>query len=169
MIEVFGIPQTSILKNCIPSLTLTFATIFDIAFSPPLVGIGLHSEHMVLYTWLIFYPSLVPLSVLVAVGLLQDCTAGLTLGASVILLMGFYSLTIYNRHHFNQHSFWILWLGFAGIEISVQLLAWLLAFIKFPDSSGEIMFVQQTLITVACYPLIGWMILKIHSKLHISS
>lgn len=167
MIEVFGLPRPSTLRNCVPVLTMICAAFLDMEFFSPLLGIGLHSEHMVLYTWLIYYPSLIPLSFLVILGILQDCIAGFMLGTSVILLLGFYGLVIYNRHHFNQHPFWLLWLGFAGVEGTIQLLAWLFALLEFPGSTGGLMFIKQTCLTVICYPLIGWLILKLHSKIHV--
>ncbi len=167
MIEVFGLPRTPVFKNCVPVITLIMAAFLDMEAFSPLIGIGLHSEHMVLYTWLIYYPSLVPLSLLVLLGLLQDCISGLTLGTSITILISIYGLVIYNRHHFNQHPFWILWLGFACVEMTVQLLAWIFALIELRESTGGLIFIAQTCISIVCYPLIGWLILRLHSKIHV--
>lgn len=167
MIEVFGLPPTSFVRNCIPMFTLVFATVLDMEFSPSLIGTGLHAEHIVLYTWIIYNPSLMPVSLILGLGIFQDCITGLTLGTSSIILVCFYGLTIYNRQHFNQHAFWIVWLGFASIEVFIQGLTWICAIFLVAGTIDGLVFAKQTLLTIGTYPLIGWLILKIHNRLHV--
>ncbi len=156
---------TKILRDLVPIMSFIAAWLLDITLVPSLLSSRLHIDHMVLYTWLIYHPSLVSIPLLLVVAIIQDSIFGQPLGFSAILIFFFYGMSIYQRHHFNQHPFFVLWLGFLGIECLSQALAWILG-MSFAHTYIEIIpVVGQTLMTVCCYPLLAVIILPIHQRL----
>ena len=81
---------------------------------------------MAVYHWSVYRPDLLPPSVLLAVGFVQDLVTGATLPASALVLLLARAGVLHYRRHFVGRPFPFVWAGFAALAGAAVLGLWAL-------------------------------------------
>ena len=117
---------------------------------------------MILYTWLINRPKLMPPVLVLGLGLLQDFLSFTPLGYTSFIFLCVYWLILTQRHLFLGKPFLMMWAGFAAIVPFVQLTKWLILIILLHHNIDLHPMVYQTLASVLIYPLIASGLMVLH-------
>jgi len=97
---------------------------------------------------------------------LEDLLSGTPLGSGALILLLCQRVVFHQQKFFNNKPFGIIWLAFALVAAGACLLRWLCVGLVAP--SGFTPIGQMTtayLMTVAIYPIVGWLLAKAHMKL----
>ena len=121
---------------------------------------------MAVYFWSIYRPDLLGYGSTFAIGILEDLLAGTPLGSGALILLLCQWVVLHQQKFFNNKPFGIMWGAFALLAAGGALLRYLcvgLAATSGFTPPGE-MFAAY-LMTIAMYPVVGWLLAKAHVKL----
>ncbi len=121
---------------------------------------------MAVYFWSIYRPDLLGYGSTFAIGILEDLLAGTPLGSGALILLLCQRVVFHQQKFFNNKPFGIIWLAFALVAAGAALLRWLC--VGLVATSGFTPIGQMStayLMTVAAYPIVGWLLAKAHMKL----
>jgi len=114
------------------------------------------------YYWTIHRPDLMRPGVAFLIGLLQDLLIGGPLGVNALILVVAQWAVLNQRRVFLASTFSLLWIGFAMVMAGAAFLQWL----AFSVLSAGILPMKpalfQGLLTVAMFPALGWMLIRVH-------
>jgi rod shape-determining protein MreD len=105
------------------------------------------------FFWAVHRPRLLPLSVVFAIGLVQDAVTGAPLGAGTVVLLLAYGAVRSQRRFFHNKSFLQVWWGFMMVALAASLLSWLLACFLAGTLVAAQAAVFQYILTLAVYPI----------------
>jgi len=121
---------------------------------------------MAVYFWSIYRPDLLGYGATFGIGVLEDLLAGTPLGSGALILLLCQRVVFNQQKFFNNKPFGIFWLAFALIALGASLLRWLCVGLVSPRGFTPIGQVFAAyLMTVALYPIVGWLLAKAHQKL----
>jgi len=117
----------------------------------PLVGV---------YHWAVYSSENFPAVAVFVIGVIQDILSGVSLGSFTLVFLLVYGLVLSQKRYLSGKSFGVVWLGFIIAALGVWLTVWVLT-----SSSGmgvvePMAAVVQYLLTIACYPIIAWFLLR---------
>ena len=121
---------------------------------------------MAVYFWSIYRPDLLGYGSTFAIGVLEDLLAGTPLGSSALILLLCQRVVFHQQKFFNNKPFGIIWLAFALVAAGAGLLRWLCVGLVAPSGFTPIgQMGTAYLMTLAVYPIVGWLLAKAHMKL----
>ena len=121
---------------------------------------------MAVYFWSIYRPDLLGYGATFGIGVLEDLLSGTPLGSGALILLLCQRVVFHQQKFFNNKPFGIVWLAFGVVAAGAVLLRWIC--VGLVASSGFTPFGQMStsyLMTVAMYPVVGWLLAKAHMKL----
>ncbi len=144
----FGLTVILVLIGAVPLQVPGIASVTPLL---PMIGI---------YYWAIYRPDLMPVAAVFVIGLLYDALSGAPLGVSAAVFVIVHGIIDGQRRFFAGKSFMIVWLGFFLVSAGALFASWLLvsAFYGTFVRSEALMF--QYLITLGCFPLLSWALLR---------
>jgi rod shape-determining protein MreD len=120
---------------------------------------------MVAFYWSIYRPDLFPAAAVFAIGLIQDAMMGTPLGLNALVLLGVHGIVVSQRRFFQGKSFTVIWSAFAFVAFGAGLVSWLLAVIFGGGMIGPWPAFFSASLTFALYPIVGWLLARIHHTL----
>lgn len=117
---------------------------------------------MAAFYWAVFRPDLQPPFALFLVGVLQDVLVATPLGMTALSLMVVHGLAMSQRRAFLGKPFVLAWLGFMLIHALAALVVWSLVSVLALQPVGPEPAMFQYLVTVALFPVVAWVFVRIH-------
>ncbi|MBV9523895.1 MAG: rod shape-determining protein MreD, partial [Alphaproteobacteria bacterium] len=118
-----------------------------------------------IYYWTIYQPDLLPPSAVFASGLVLDLLTGAPLGVSSLLLLLTRAVVVTQRRFFVNRLFPFVWGGFTLLAAAAIGFLWLLG----SALEGAILDMRaaalQWVLTVACFPAIGYALMRVQRAL----
>ena len=121
---------------------------------------------MAVYFWSIYRPDLLGFGATFGIGVVEDLLSGTPLGSGALILLLCQRVVFHQHKFFNNKPFGLIWLAFALIAAGAFLLRWVCVGLVAPSGftpPGQML--TSYLMTVAIYPLAGWLLAKAHIKL----
>lgn len=115
-----------------------------------------------LFYWTVYRPDLLPPAAVFAVGLFHDILAGTPLGATALVFLAVYGVTLIQRQAFLGKPFVLAWLGFLVIGTGAFALEWLLLSLLELYPMMPVSALLQAAATVAAFPFVAWGFVLIH-------
>jgi rod shape-determining protein MreD len=144
--------------------TLLFAILSLLPFHIP--GFGSIAPSFVLmavYHWTIYRPDLLPLFVIFIIGVLLDLLNGSPyVGLSALVLLLVRTAVLTRRRLFIGRPFAQLWLGFLVVAAGSFFLEWVFVSAMHATLLEPRLFLFQTLITAACFPIGSYLLALAH-------
>ena len=154
-------------RHQVPMVTTLLLVLVAIIPShvPGLVRIGPMLSLIAVYYWAAHRPDLMGYGVVFAVGLLEDTISGAPLGIGSLVLLLVHAGVVHQYKFFNGKSFTVTWGAFVLVAGGASLLRWLsISAVNGAFVSPEAPFYAY-LMTVAMYPVIGWLLVRLHIAL----
>ncbi|MDF1585209.1 rod shape-determining protein MreD [Marinimicrococcus flavescens] len=148
------------LRRSLPALTVLLALLLDLLPAPrtgpqPVAPSLLLS---VAYYWLALRPELLPTGVLFLLGLVADAAGGQPLGLTPLALLAGHVAVAACRRLLYLRAFGGLWIGFAAMLATSELVAWLVASLwQARLLSLQPAFAEATL-SLAAFPAVAWLL-----------
>ncbi|SRR5579885_3594574 len=121
---------------------------------------------MAVFHWTIYRPDLLPNAAVFVLGLLLDLLNGSPyLGVSALMLLVARTAVMAARRYFADASFAALWLGFLALACGIFAFAWALVSALRGEVLGTRPFLFEAVLTVACYPVGSWLLVRLHRAL----
>ncbi len=155
------------LKATVPALlalllaTLTKLPLGDGTGSVPMA----HLTLILVYYWSIHRPEFLPLPVVAAIGLYQDLVWGGPPGLNMLVLLIAQVVLSNQQSLFTRRDFIVGWIGFVPVTILAMGLSWLVASLYYGVAMPGFSLLTHGLITLAAYPLLGWLFGRIDRAL----
>lgn len=114
------------------------------------------------FYWTIHRPDLLRPSALFVIGMLQDLVSGGPIGVSSLILVMLHWILLNQRRLFLAGTFGFMWFGFALTVFSALTLRWLVhsALDAAPMPVPPVVF--QGLMTLALFPVLAWIFVRVH-------
>ena len=116
---------------------------------------------MAIYYWAMYRPDLMPVLAVFFVGLLEDVLTGAPLGFNAFLFLATHGIVRSQRRFILGHGFFVIWAVFVVIVAGVGGLSWLVATILYQGAVPPAPAVAQLGLTLAVFPCIAWLLLKV--------
>lgn len=121
---------------------------------------------MAVFHWSIYRPELLPQSAVFALGLLLDLLSGTPyVGVSALMLLLVRTGVLMERRYFVGRTFAVLWLAFLVTAAAVGALTWAVVGLLRGELLGTPPFVFETALTVACYPVGSYLLVRLQRSL----
>ena len=117
------------------------------------------------YYWSIYRPDLLPMAAVFGVGLFPDALAGTPLGLTSLVLSLVQYVVIAQRRFFHSKTFLVEWWGFLLVAPGAALVSWLLASLYFGVLVAPQPLGFQLLLSIALYPCLAWLFIRIQHYL----
>ncbi len=117
------------------------------------------------YYWAVYRPDLLGYGAVFAIGLLEDTIGGTPLGVGSLMLLLVHAVVVTQYKFFHGKSFTVTWWAFVVVAAFASMVRWLCI------SALQGTFVSPQaplyayLMTVALYPVIGWLLVRLHYHL----
>ena len=115
-----------------------------------------HMALIVVYYWSIHRPDFLPIALVAAIGFFLDMLSGGPPGLNMLVLLIAQIVLSNQQVLFVRQSFAVGWLGFVPITALAMLLSWIIASLYYGDLLSAMPVIAQGLVTLAAYPLFGW-------------
>lgn len=139
------------------ALLLAIATLLPVGDAVAAIAAP-HATLILVYYWSIHRPELLPLPVLAAVGLFQDLLWGGPPGLNMLILPAVRIVLANQETLFRNLSFSAGWAGFALVAALATALSWAAGSLYYGAVMPARPMFGHGLITVAFYPLLGWLL-----------
>jgi rod shape-determining protein MreD len=114
-----------------------------------------------IYYWTIYHPELLPPVVVFFAGLMLDLLSGMPLGVSSLLLLLARSVVEGNRRFFVNRLFPFVWGGFTLLAAAAIALLWLIGGMLEGAMLDMRAAALQWVLTVASFPAIGYLLMRV--------
>jgi rod shape-determining protein MreD len=108
---------------------------------------------MAVYYWSIHRPDLFGTLAAFVVGLIVDALAASPFGLHALCFVAIHELCLRQRHLFVNHSFFILWFGFAVSAVAVMIIQWLVISMLATTMMPFAAVLVQAMIAILFFPL----------------
>jgi len=115
-----------------------------------------HFTLILVYYWSIHRPSLVPPLGVAALGLFQDLLWGGPPGLNMLVLLTAQSVLSNQQALFTRRSFAVGWAAFVSVAAIATAVSWIVASLYYQGEAAVRPLVEQALLTIAAYPVLGW-------------
>ena len=148
------------IKSVLPFFTILFLIIIMVLpYNIPLIGDIMPFLTLIgVYYWSVFKPELVPVSVIFALGLLQDILLGSPLGLMSLLLVIVQQFIFFQGRQFLERDFLFNWFVFVMIVVGFGALSWGITSLYIREYLDFVDVIGQILLTIAFYPVITWLL-----------
>ena len=119
---------------------------------------------MAIYYWCMYKPQLLGNGYLCALGFLKDLLTGVSLGINALTNLIIRMLIVRKEDNF-EHTFYLIWIGFAIIVMVSLTIKWLLFSFLAEQWLSVNMAIKQFIVSVLMYPFIHNFFNKIHGLL----
>lgn len=116
-----------------------------------------HLTLMLVYYWSIHRPELLPVPAVAVIGLFQDLLWGGPPGLNMIVLLVARVILSNQQALFVRQSFGVGWAGFVPVVFLAMGLTWLIVCLYYGMLVSMLPLVGYGLVTLAAYPLLGWL------------
>lgn len=121
---------------------------------------------MSVYFWSIYRPELLGYGAVFGLGLLEDLLTATPIGSTALVFLLTQWIVLRQQKFFNAKPFVVTWFAFVFVAAGAGIIRWiavgLVADSGFTPAGP--MFASY-LITIALYPLVGWLLAKTQTKL----
>lgn len=138
------------------ALLLAVATLLPVGDAVAAISAP-HAMLVLAWYWSIHRPELLPLPGLAAVGLFQDLLWGGPPGLNMLILPAVRVVLADQETMFRNLSFAAGWAGFAAVAGLAAALAWAAGSLYYAEIMPARPMAIQGLLTIAVYPLLGWL------------
>lgn len=141
-------------------LALTPTNVPGLAPAMPMLAL------MSVYFWSIYRPDVLGFGAVFVFGLLEDLLAATPIGSTALVFLLTQWIVLRQQKFFNAKPFVVTWFAFIFVAAGAALIRWLAVGLMTPTGFTPIgpMFACY-LISVAVYPLVGWLLAKAQVKL----
>ena len=112
------------------------------------------------FHWALYRPQLMPAVAVFVIGLLQDALTGTPIGVSAGVFVVVHGVVNTQRRFFFGKSFAIVWLGFALVSTGAFVATWVLVSALYGVVIQPQALFFQALLTLGCFPLLSWALLR---------
>ena len=117
------------------------------------------------YFWSIYRADLLGYATIFGIGIFEDFLMGTPLGSGALVLLLCQWFVVRQQKFFNPKPFAITWMAFAVVAVGACIIRWLCVGFISPGGFTPIKsLVPVYLLSVAIYPLVSWVLAKIHMK-----
>lgn len=130
---------------------------------------SLPAPHLTLvhvYYWSIHRPQLVPPLAVAVLGLFQDLLWGGPPGLNMLVLLAAQSVLSNQQALFTRRSFAVGWGAFITVAAIAAAVSWIVGSLYYDGQAALRPLVEQALLTIAVYPLLGWVFGRIDRILY---
>ncbi|MCW5771621.1 MAG: rod shape-determining protein MreD [Rhodospirillaceae bacterium] len=120
---------------------------------------------MAVYCWAVWRPSLLPYIGVFAAGLFEDLVRGTPLGTGSLALLAVQGFVWAQQRLLRTRSFDVLWLGFAVTAFIGAVATWCAVSIAYRMPMSPWPGAMQFLLTVAAFPPMAFILLRIERTL----
>lgn len=155
-------------RQGVPLVLTIFLMLFGLTpthipgFSPVMPMFSL----MAVYFWAVYRPDSMGYGPAFVIGLLEDLLTGTPLGSTALVLMLGQWVVFHQQKFFNGRPFHVVWAAFALVAVGAAVVRWLTVGLF---STGGFVAPGQAIgcaiMTIALYPVIGWLLAKAQLKL----
>jgi rod shape-determining protein MreD len=121
---------------------------------------------MSIYFWSIYRPELLSYGAVFGLGLLEDLLTATPIGSTAFVFLMTQWIVLRQQKFFNAKPFVVTWFAFVFIAAGAAVIRWIA--VGLVEDSGFTpvgpLFASY-LITIALYPLVGWLLAKTQAKL----
>ena len=119
---------------------------------------------MAVFYWSIYRPEKLPPPAVFAIGVVQDMLGGGPIGMIALMLLGVYGVGVSQRRFFLGKSFLVEWCGFVVIGAGAVAAAWFVASLYYATLLDPRPLIVQALLTVALYPCMTWLFVRVQRR-----
>lgn len=151
------------LRNAMPSVTAAVMALLSVVSWPiPYLGEVMPPlAFIALFYWSTHRPDLFPPSVAFFIGLLNDIINGLPMGVSALLFTIAHQVIWMQRRFFADHSFLMLWSGFALAVFTFMMFEWLLVGAVRWQLVPLLPVLARTVLAIVIFPLPCWVMIRL--------
>jgi len=120
---------------------------------------------MAIYHWTLYRPDLLPFVAVFAAGLLLDMVTGAPVGISSLVLLLAHGLVLSQREHLLMRPFAVVWVGFLVVATVAAALQWLVVSLFYGMLLDVRPFLFQGVLTVATYPVVSYVLVRVQRTL----
>jgi rod shape-determining protein MreD len=122
----------------------------------------------VIYFWTLYRPDLMsPLAVFI-IGLVLDAVGGMPLGLTALSFLIVRSVLLTGQGFLMAQPFLVIWGCFVLVVVAAGAVRWLLASLWWGHLFSIEPALLETVLTVAIYPVVGWLLARVHQHLAIA-
>ena len=118
------------------------------------------------YFWSIYRPDLLGYGAVFGLGLLEDLLTSTPVGSTALVFLITQWIVLRQQKFFNAKPFVVTWFAFVFVAAGAALIRWIA--VGLVEDSGFTppgALLASCLVTIAVYPLVGWLLAKTHVKL----
>lgn len=146
------------------ALLLAVATLLPVGDAVAAIAAP-HAVLVLVWYWSIHRPELLPLPALAAAGLFQDLLWGGPPGLNMLILLAVRIVLADQQTIFRNLTFAAGWAGFAAVAGLAAALSWAAGSLYYAEAMPVRPMLAQGSLTVAVYPLLGWLFGRIDRRL----
>lgn len=141
-------------------LALTPTNVPGLAPAMPMLAL------MSVYFWSIYRPELLGFGAVFCFGLIEDLLTATPIGATALVFLLTQWVVLRQQKFFNAKPFVVTWFAFIFVAAGAALIRWIAVGLMTPSGFTPVgPILASYLISVAVYPLVGWVLAKAQAKL----
>jgi rod shape-determining protein MreD len=155
-------------RRSVPFGLTIFLLLFGLTPShiPAFSAVGPMLTLMAVYFWAVYRPDAFGYGFAFAVGVAEDLLAGTPLGSTALVLMLCQWIVFNQQKFFNGRPFYVVWMAFCLVALGAAAIKWLAVGMFSPAGFvGPGPALMSAVMTMAVYPLVGWLLAKMQLKL----
>ena len=159
--------DVGLINRLMPMLTTVVCVFVSVvpAHLPAFTAVTPAFALMAIYHWTLYRPDLLPFVAVFAVGLLLDMLTGAPLGISSLVLLLAYALVLSQREHLLMRRFSVVWVGFLAVTAAAAVLQWAVVSLFYGMLLDVRAFLFQGVLTVATYPVVSYLLVRVQRTL----
>jgi rod shape-determining protein MreD len=159
--------DVGLINRLMPMVTTLLCVIASMipAHLPAFTAVTPFFALMAIYHWTLYRPDLLPFVAVFAVGLLLDLLTGAPLGISSLVLLIAYALVLSQREYLLMRRFTVVWVGFLAVAAVTAVLQWAVVSLFYGMLLDVRAFLFQGVLTVAVYPVVSYLLVRVQRTL----
>jgi rod shape-determining protein MreD len=155
-------------RRCVPICITLFLLLFSLIpfHAPGLAALTPMYTLMAVYFWSVYRPDSFGYGAAFSIGVIEDLLVGTPLGSTALALLLCQWVVFNQQKFFNNRPFPEVWLAFAVVAMVTGLVRWVCAGLigaqGFLPMGGTL---TSIVLTIAVYPIIGWLLVRAQMKL----
>jgi rod shape-determining protein MreD len=116
---------------------------------------------MAIFYWAMYRPDLMPVLAVFFIGLLEDVLTGAPLGQNAFVFLATHGIVRGQSRFILGHGFFVVWAVFVMIVAGAGGVSWLVATFLYRGVVPPAPAVAQLALTLAMFPCVAWLLLKV--------
>jgi rod shape-determining protein MreD len=156
-----------LVNRLMPTMTAAMCVLASVipAYLPAFTAVTPAFALMAVYHWTLYRPDLFPFTAVFAVGVLLDMLTGGPLGISSLVLLLAYALVLTQRQLLLGRQFTVVWVGFLALVAAASVLQWVVVSLFYAMLLDVRPFLFQGVLTVATYPVVSYLLVRVQRGL----